>query len=256
MTSNPYRRPPPMTVRRGLVAVVSALAGAAILAAAGESLPTPPVTAPGRLTEWWRTNGTVVATFSIVRLIGLALSGYLAALGITMTVAAATRWSWADELARRCASAGVRRLIIGGGLAAGLSVSSAGSATSGTVFEVADLGPSEAEFELRDDGPALQRPGDVDPTPRRELGPKPPGPPAPTDHRAGPPDEVETEETWVVQAGDHLWSIAAETVDDRGGDNAESTIAEYWLRLIERNRDVVGDNPDLIHPGQVIILPD
>ena len=55
--------------------------------------------------------------------------------------------------------------------------------------------------------------------------------------------------------GDHLWSIAAETVADRGGDGRESTITAYWLELIEYNRDVVGDDPDLIHPGQVIRLP-
>lgn len=63
-------------------------------------------------------------------------------------------------------------------------------------------------------------------------------------------------ETWVVEAGDHLWAIAAETVADRTGHTDEETVGAYWQRLIEANRHVVGDDPDLIHPGQVIELPE
>jgi nucleoid-associated protein YgaU len=34
-------------------------------------------------------------------------------------------------------------------------------------------------------------------------------------------------------------------------------VAAYWLVLIEANRDrlVVADNPDLLYPGQVLVLP-
>ena len=240
-----------------------------------------------------------MAAFSIVRLVGLALSVYVAALGSAMTLAAATRWTWADNLTRRCASPGVRRLIIGGGLAAGLSVPNAGSATSATVFELTDLGlpgtefeltdlgapgtefeltdlgAPRTEFEVRDEGSApssaptsasgSRSPGDED-CPRLRLSGRdcdhrtsalvaPPGPPAPIVEQPARAEAV-VEETWTVEPGDHLWSIAAETVEDRGGDGSGSSITAYWLRLIERNRDVVGDNPDLIHPGQVIILPD
>ena len=63
-------------------------------------------------------------------------------------------------------------------------------------------------------------------------------------------------ETWIVEAGDHLWAIAAETVADRTGHTDEETVGAYWQRLIEANRHVVGDDPDLIHPGQIIELPD
>jgi LysM repeat protein len=40
--------------------------------------------------------------------------------------------------------------------------------------------------------------------------------------------------TYTVQDGDTLWGIAG----------------HHWQRLYERNRHVIGDNPDLIYPGQ------
>ena len=63
-------------------------------------------------------------------------------------------------------------------------------------------------------------------------------------------------ETWIVEAGDHLWAIAAETVADRTGHTDDESVGAYWQRLIEANRHVVGDDPDLIHPGQIIELPE
>lgn len=63
-------------------------------------------------------------------------------------------------------------------------------------------------------------------------------------------------ETWIVEAGDHLWAIAAETVADRTGHTDDESVGTYWQRLIEANRHVVGDDPDLIHPGQIIELPE
>ncbi len=62
-------------------------------------------------------------------------------------------------------------------------------------------------------------------------------------------------ETWLVESGDHLWSIAAATVSERGGSDDHLTVARYWVRLIEANIDIVGNNPDLIYPGQLIHLP-
>lgn len=63
-------------------------------------------------------------------------------------------------------------------------------------------------------------------------------------------------DSWIVQPGDHLWGIAAATVAERGGAEDHMTVTRYWLKLIEFNSDAVGDDPDLIYPGQVIRLPD
>ena len=55
----------------------------------------------------------------------------------------------------------------------------------------------------------------------------------------------------VVREGDTLWSIAASTLRT---DDAER-IARYWPRLHRANRGLIGRNPDLILPGQVLDLP-
>jgi nucleoid-associated protein YgaU len=69
-------------------------------------------------------------------------------------------------------------------------------------------------------------------------------------------------DTWVVGAGDSFWSIA-ETVLVEGAGRAglqplsDQQIGRYWDRLIAANRDrlVAPDHPDLLLPGQVLVLP-
>ncbi len=51
---------------------------------------------------------------------------------------------------------------------------------------------------------------------------------------------------YLVRPGDSLWSIA-------GGRLGEPT---SWPRIYELNRDLVGSDPDLIRPGQLLRLPD
>lgn len=64
---------------------------------------------------------------------------------------------------------------------------------------------------------------------------------------------------WVVAAGDHLWGIAEETLGERPGDEPTlDQVVAYWQELIEVNRSRLVDpgNPDLIFPGQVLVLPE
>jgi hypothetical protein len=49
----------------------------------------------------------------------------------------------------------------------------------------------------------------------------------------------------VVERGDTLSEIAQETTGD----------ADTWHALYKVNQDVIGDDPDLIHPGQALVLP-
>lgn len=51
-------------------------------------------------------------------------------------------------------------------------------------------------------------------------------------------------ETYTVKAGDSLSKIARRELGD----------AEKWHAIFEANRDQI-DDPDLIHPGQVLKLP-
>jgi LysM domain len=56
----------------------------------------------------------------------------------------------------------------------------------------------------------------------------------------------------VVRRGDSLWSIAARQL---GPDASDAEIARVWPAWFEANRDVVGDDPDLLRPGQVLRAP-
>ena len=70
---------------------------------------------------------------------------------------------------------------------------------------------------------------------------------------AGEPDPGAR--TWRVEPGDHLWAIAHQVVTAASPHARDTDLGAYWIRLIEANRGVVGEDPDLIHPGQVIVLP-
>lgn len=57
--------------------------------------------------------------------------------------------------------------------------------------------------------------------------------------------------TVVVNPGDNLWSIARDQLSPGA---APSTIDRRWRQLWRANRSVVGDDPDLIHPGQRLVI--
>lgn len=67
------------------------------------------------------------------------------------------------------------------------------------------------------------------------------------------------DEIWTVESGDSFWTIAEETLSDVWGrsDLTEEEIADYWRVLIDANEDRLIDagNPDLILPGQELVLP-
>ena len=64
-------------------------------------------------------------------------------------------------------------------------------------------------------------------------------------------DRPRRREWHAVLPGDTLWSIASE----RLGTDDIRRIARYWPRIHRANREVIGPNPDLIRPGQVLELP-
>jgi nucleoid-associated protein YgaU len=54
-----------------------------------------------------------------------------------------------------------------------------------------------------------------------------------------------------VERGDTLWDIAAQVL----ATSDRARIARYWPELHRANRDVIGANPSLIFPGQILRLP-
>ena len=57
--------------------------------------------------------------------------------------------------------------------------------------------------------------------------------------------DTSVERTYTVRPGDSLSKIAQALLGD----------AKKWRILYDANREVVGKNPDLIKPGQVLKIP-
>ncbi len=87
-----------------------------------------------------------------------------------------------------------------------------------------------------------------------------PTPPAVTDpvHISDPPHTVAPTETYLVVPGDSFWRIAAVRVEAHlGRIPTPSEIAGHWRVLIAANQDrlAIPGNPDLIFPGDELVLP-
>ncbi len=61
----------------------------------------------------------------------------------------------------------------------------------------------------------------------------------------------------VVRPGDNLWELAARRVNSvMGRPAADHEVAPYWVELINANNDRLrSGDPDLVYPGEVIVLP-
>lgn len=84
--------------------------------------------------------------------------------------------------------------------------------------------------------------------------------PAPDPALPTPATQPDSPETYVVVAGDNLWTIAANRVsldlDVPLNEVRVRDIHPYWLRLIDANRaHLRSGDPDLIHPGESLVLP-
>lgn len=62
-----------------------------------------------------------------------------------------------------------------------------------------------------------------------------------------------TRSSHQVVVGDSLWSIASHELSD---DASPPEVLEYSLRIHSANLDVMGDNPNILYPGQTLTLPD
>ncbi|WP_051247959.1 LysM peptidoglycan-binding domain-containing protein [Nocardioides halotolerans] len=135
----------------------------------------------------------------------------------------AVGWAWLQAMAgvgdawrgARCAPGhGVRRLVV---VACGVAL--AGS-----------LG-----------GPALAGHGDPPPDPLSGL---------PLPQRAEGPGHPRGHSV-VVRPGDTLWSLAERRLPEPA---SARQVTAGWHAIYRRNRGVIGPDPDLIRPGQVLVL--
>jgi len=191
----------------------------------------------------------------VVALSGALLSLWLG-LGLALSALSALPGALGQAcslLAARIAPAAVRKVvafILGTALSAALVPGTAAARTGQVaprpasvaaaqivVSGVADAAP-DASFRLVSDAvPAT----DAAPPPSWSL--ERPAPPA---MRASPADSV------VVQSHDTLWSIAAQHL---GPAATGADIDAEWHRWFAANRDVIGDDANLIAPGQLLSPP-
>jgi hypothetical protein len=225
--------------------------GAALQWSGGGALAPPPLTEPGHWPAWLDGRDPVMAAFSLLRLVALGGLWYLVAvtvLGAGLRAAGAARLV---GVADRFTVGPVRRMLAGSislGLAASgavaavapvmrLPVAHAQTSTTSTTAAVPPatvtmhrLGPAEV--------PAV--------TPVAQVPPVSTPAPAPAADR------------WTVKPGECFWSIAEDVLTHHlGRVPTDAEIVPYWRRLIEANRTELAyrDDPDLIFPAQVFVVP-
>lgn len=219
-----------------------------VLHSMGGRLAPPPLSQPGGLDEWFAERRPAEAAFAAIRLVTLGLAWYLVAVTVLGTAARLLRLSRLTTVTDLVTVPAVRRLVNG---AVGL-----------TTMAATALGGAAGSPGLADEPPAVE-------TMRRlpdEVGQPatpPPSPPAGESMRrlpdppgqGGPPGPPRS---WTVRPGDHFWAVAERVLAEawrRAPSDAEVT--PYWQTLVEANRDRLRDrdNPDLLFPGQVVVVP-
>ncbi|MBW3665130.1 MAG: hypothetical protein KY469_18705 [Actinobacteria bacterium] len=258
----------------------------------GGALATPSLTDPGAWPDWLATTAPATTAFALLRLLVVALAWYLLGATALGVLARLTRARHLTRIADAVTLPSLRHLLQAA-VGLGLAASAVGIVTTPPPVAHAVQASSGDEFGFRP--PVLDTPlwdpvpetatVVVPPTTDRASLATPPAldpsafveaPPVPVDPRQrSAPSATATEEpaadegvaspatagdpeTWVVQRGEHFWSIAEARVAAVSPDPPrEHEIAEYWHRLIAANRGVlaVPDEPDLLFPGQVLSLP-
>lgn len=242
--------------------------------------------------SWAAATDPLVVTMALLRLAAVGTAWYLLVTTVLGVVARALR---AVRLVRfaDAVSAPVVRRVLQRGMGVVVATAIAGSAVAPTASAAAPptamqeqepdviemhgrTVPSTAGAEERDDGAAPTLPwqwlgdpvpaevpdpaatiGEVSPAPRTVEAPAATAAGTPA-RPAAPAVAADADRSHTVRPGESLWRIAEAhlaAVWGRAPDDAE--IVPYWREVIEHNRDrlVVADDPDLILPGQVLVLP-
>ena len=198
----------------------------------------------------------VMACWLGVSTVLLAASALLGREGAVRALMAVTP-RFVSRLARGVAVASVSTVLVAGSTMAGVSAQDPAPVTHlQATLSLVDGDPVPVlQATLRVEVPEgrPERLDELGPA-RRSVPATPPALAAPEVTAPAPPNPpTSREQDWVVQPGQSFWSKAEEI---RSG-APESAVIEYWLALVDANRDrlVRPGDPDLILPGQVLTLP-
>lgn len=233
----------------------------------------PPLDGFAAVERWWGASDPLDAVVALVRPVLIVLLAYL--LVVTSLQLLGTRRGWARL---RCVSGHLvpRFLVI---LTAGV-VASSGPAfatslpghaaaspgardTSGEAPTMQVAEPSTASASSSRARTSLPWASDVQMTvdaagDAAEATGSGTGATGATGNAAASTADTPLATSYVVQSGDHLWSIAERVMTNRlAAPPSDAQIVAYWSVLIAMNRDrlVDPDDPDLILPGQEFALP-
>jgi nucleoid-associated protein YgaU len=201
-------------------------------------LPGPPLGSWAEAVRWYEEAGAPIAAMAALRLATMALATWLGLVIGLQTLAARRPRPGLARAVNAISPSWMRRLAHG---MAGISLS-AGLA----VPTPAHADPPPVHEPPADEGTAVMR---TLPEPSATSTSTTPAP---------APGRGPTPETIVVVPGDSCWSIAADALADHLGHPADDrTVVTYWRRVIDANSDrfVVRGDPDLILPGQELLLP-
>ncbi len=246
-------------------------AAAAVLVWAGlATLPTPGIFFRGSVSSLQDAAGFAAAAAGLAVALWWGLGMVLAVVSAALhkaghAAAAAAAGAFAPAFMKRLAAAAIGlNLVSGAGAAqAAESMPPAGPPQSISVVQGPQNAPVQLQWastaELRTGADHGQPGGAAAAAAAAEPGGEPPSP-----HwkpRAAPsadnvfirPGRQDAAAQAVVQSGDSLWSLAAAQL---GPHATEADIAAHWPRWYERNRSVIGEQPELILPGQVLEVPE
>lgn len=199
-------------------------------------------------------TGPVVAALALLAW-GVGLWLALTALLVLAARAPGARGRAAARMARRVAPAAVRRSVE---LTLGLSITlgTIGAVPASAATSAAPV--STAAGSLPSAAAGLLPAPDLD-WPAPTAVPAPPVAPSPvltTHETAGQATPELGADTVVVQPGDTLWALAETRLRQTGTPApTDRQIASSWPLWWSANRQVIGDDPDLIRPGAVLRPP-
>ncbi|MGV8976787.1 MAG: LysM peptidoglycan-binding domain-containing protein [Cellulomonas sp.] len=187
---------------------------------------------------------------------GLVLTAWLALSLVVATLcatgrAAGVRWRAGERLVARCAPDLVRRALVLA-VGAGIGLSAATGATAAAPGDL-DLGWT-ATAATTTASPAMTATGlsavAATPAGTTTTVSSVANAQTPTTEAAVPVPVQD--DTVVVEPGDTLWHIAQRALPSGAG---AADIASAWPAWYAANAALIGDDPDLLQPGQVLISP-
>lgn len=222
----------------------------------------PELMAPGTWADWAAGRTPTEAVFAVLRIVVQVVASYL--LVVTVLAAVASVWragrllGVVDVLTLPFVRGTIHSLV-GVGLV-GASVAGVGAGWSSPTEPVGGEVHLAASVQSPAGATVLHRLPAEAPAeaPVMRLvtdgaGSSPTGAP----DAAPAPSSADTA-TWEIQAGDHLWSVAERVMANAfGRDVSDAEVAPYFHELVAANTDRLADpgNPDLVFPGQQMVLP-